>query len=147
LIHSLTFYFSFPALYYTSNCGLGSVLLILAQKVRRLKLFMDDKKEIVLYELKKRSRKFQMESITSFIHRLLCKYHYSKGSERYFWYTIKELEEEGKVRRYRNGKRKIIFPVKENNFERKDKQLIALEQRAIEKRLNIIKDFLSSWEV
>ncbi|MDY6862772.1 MAG: hypothetical protein SV062_07260 [Thermodesulfobacteriota bacterium] len=69
----------------------------------------EDKKQIILYELIKRSQRLGKESISSFVKRLMTKYQYRKGSERYFWKAIKELEDEAKLIRLRQGKRKILL--------------------------------------
>ena len=111
-----------------------------------LRLNIDDKKEIVLDELKQRSPRLKMESISSLVERLLSEYRYNPGTDRYFWIAIKELEQEGKVMRLRNGKKKAPFLVEGKQDEKKFKQLPVLEKRVKARRLEIIKDFLSSWE-
>jgi len=114
-----------------------------------LRLNIDDKKEIVLDELKQRSPRLKMESITSFVERVMSEYRYKPGSDRYFWKAIKELEQEGKVMRLRIGKKKALFLVEgrpDEKEEKKFKQLPVLEKRVKARRPEIIKDFLSSWE-
>ncbi len=114
--------------------------------MRLLRLSIDDKKEIVLDELKNRSGRMQEESISSFVDRLLSQYRYSKGADRYFWKAIRELEEEGKIDRCREGKRKHLILVEENDGSKGHKEPIFLEKWATTKRLESIKRFLLSWE-
>ena len=71
-------------------------------------LSSEDKKQIVLYELIRRPLHLRRESISSFLNRVMRKYHYAKGSDRYFWKAIKELEKEGKLTRTRQGKTKML---------------------------------------
>ena len=115
--------------------------------MNRLRLKIEDKKEIVIDELKRRSPGLKMESISSFVERLRLEYGYKNGSDRYFWKAIKELEEEGKIRRYRYGKRKIIILVKGKKERKELKQYIfPIKKLAAAKQLEITKDFISSWE-
>ncbi|MBN2467804.1 MAG: hypothetical protein JXD19_06595 [Deltaproteobacteria bacterium] len=111
----------------------------------RLKLPLEDKKEIVLYELKRRDPRWESESITAFVQRLLAEYCYSKGAERLFWSAIRALEREGKVRRNKNGKRKNILLIEQGNGEKKRKGLNPSDEESAENRLKVIRDFLTSW--
>ncbi len=67
-----------------------------------------DKRHIVLEELKSRPGHMAKESISAFIDRVMGKYEYRQGSDCYFWKAIKNLEEEGKVTKFRYGKSKIL---------------------------------------
>jgi len=109
--------------------------------MNRLKLTYDDKKEIVLDALRNRPQSLETESITSFIARLLHEYNYGKGTERYFWVAVRQLENEGKIRKFKNGKRKNIFLQKgKYTTKRPGEKMIYRE-----KRLKVLKDFLRCW--
>jgi len=93
----------------------------------------------VLDTLRKRPHRLGSESITSFVSRLLYEYKYGKGAERYFWITIRKLEEEGKIKRCRNGKRKNIFLCEANNIKEE------FTSNTNRNRLKVLKDFVSQW--
>ena len=114
--------------------------------MQQLRLGMENKKEIVIDELKARSPRLEMESISSFVKRLLSEYRYSQGADRYFWKAIRELEGEGRVKRLRNGKGKTISLLEERETGEQMKEPRLLKEWVVEKRLEIIKDFLWLWE-
>ena len=114
--------------------------------MRQLRLDMSNKKEIVLDALKSRSPRRDMESISSFVGHLLSEYRYSQGADRYFWKAIRELEQEGKIERLRQGKGKVLFLLGDQGTNEELKERFSLKKWVAEKRLEVIKDFLCLWE-
>ena len=98
-------------------------------------------------ELKNRPPQLETESISSFIDRLCREYSYSKGTDRYFWTAIKELEEEGKLRKRRVGKRKIISLHGVNECGKESEQATTHKHKTTPEQLKALKEFLSAWEL